>query len=812
MKRLKTFVFFILPLLLSALLACADNKIEGDLSTSRNVVYNFAEKLPGARTVWAASYIDFGDKKYQPLLLSGWFEPESYKDKSWVWAVSQVAKVEMLLSKKESKARELAIRCMPFLLNKKEIQNIDLFINGKKIHTISLKPGFNTYSIPLAKGSLIKGRNVFSFCFSHLQSPYLLTKETTFKRPVAVAFDYLQIGEKGYSDENISKKISSPDGKNILQPLDSEAVFNLIVPENAVMQFSINFESPSKKIPNIRAEVRLRCENEAEKTIFATKKIKPNRLIKIDLSKYAGKNVEIGLLASRNNLKSSKEDKIIWTNPQLLGNFRQINNVILIVVDTLRADHLSCYGGKTQTPNIDTLAKAGTLFKNAYSHIPITGPSHTSIFTSLLPPQHWVHNNAQILKDDNGETLPKILQKNYLETAGFVSLGILNREYGFDRGFDKYYDEFPQEWFKDAGEINALVLPWLNKNYLRPFFLFVHYSDPHEPYSPPGLKYPEIEIRFEGEKVKKFTANGKMQTFSLTLQPGINWLKFISVEHANKNFHFEGWMTSDKNIEIEDITNQSWKSPKFTLSKRVKITNTNAFPLTVRFGVYLKEELSIEEIRERYALEVKFVDKEIGRLFQTLKDLNLWGNSLIVFTSDHGEGLGEHNLIGHIYQLYNSLLSVPLIMSFPGKIPSGNTIYATASHIDILPTILELLEIKSPEKLKGISLVPLLKGEKVTQKPVAAFTYKPEASEDLKGVILRGYKYITSEQNGKEELYFLKDDPQELKNIISENPEIAEEAKRILKNVTSYKSIGKPKAAKKTEETIRKLRSLGYIN
>ena len=160
------------------------------------------------------------------------------------------------------------------------------------------------------------------------------------------------------------------------------------------------------------------------------------------------------------------------------------DNVLLIVVDTLRADHIGVYGSEIPTPNIDGVAARGVMFERAYSHIPITGPSHSSLFTGLLPFEHGVHNNAQIL-DSRFGTLAEILRDHGRSTAAVVSLGVLNQEFGFGRGFTTYRDQFEHSWWKDADEVNQEVFEILAGDLAAPFFLWAHYSDPHEPYAPP---------------------------------------------------------------------------------------------------------------------------------------------------------------------------------------------------------------------------------------------------------------------------------------------------------------------------------------
>ena len=150
---------------------------------------------------------------------------------------------------------------------------------------------------------------------------------------------------------------------------------------------------------------------------------------------------------------------ILWSAVVIGGCARTAKppeHLILIVVDTLRADVLSCYGGDAETPNIDRLAAEGVRFEQARSHIPITGPSHLSLFTSLLPNQHGLRNNAQLFPDDV-EPLAEILKRSGFETTGVVSLGVLSSKFGFSRGFDHYNDNNRGRFWRDAAEVNALA-------------------------------------------------------------------------------------------------------------------------------------------------------------------------------------------------------------------------------------------------------------------------------------------------------------------------------------------------------------------
>ena len=183
-------------------------------------------------------------------------------------------------------------------------------------------------------------------------------------------------------------------------------------------------------------------------------------------------------------------------------------DILLITIDTIRPDRLSCYGyNKKTTPNIDTLAEEGIIFKNAYSQVPLTLPSHTSILTGLLPNHHGVRNNGDYVFDKTVPTLASLLKKNDYVTAAFVSSYVLNNKFGLDYGFDYYNDEveinsqghrhLTSE--RKAAAVTDKVLDWINNNANKKIFIWLHYYDPHEPYSPPSYYSEQFKDPYDGE-------------------------------------------------------------------------------------------------------------------------------------------------------------------------------------------------------------------------------------------------------------------------------------------------------------------------
>ena len=293
-------------------------------------------------------------------------------------------------------------------------------------------------------------------------------------------------------------------------------------------------------------------------------------------------------------------------------------NVVLITLDTLRADHLGCYGNKNvKTPHIDEMAGQGVLFSHAYTPVPVTLPSHTSILTGLYPVYHGVRNNGTFKADENLETLTEVLKQNGFKSAAFIGAFVLDSRYGLDQGFDHYDDYLekdPNHTFmvyneRTAGEVIKSANGWLEKNAQDRFFMWIHCFDPHAPYSPPAP-----------------------------------------------------------------------------------------------FSAMYRHNL--------YNGEIAYTDYALGRFFAALKEKNILDETLLVITADHGEGLGEHAEKTHAIFIYDSTLHVPLIMRYPKAISAGITIEENVSLIDIMPTVLDILDIQKTPPSHGESLLGLIKGKK----------------------------------------------------------------------------------------------------
>lgn len=498
--------------------------------------------------------------------------------------------------------------------------------------------------------------------------------------------------------------------------------------------------------------------------------------------------------------------------------YSPINHVVVIVVDTLRFDAIGCNGGLAETPNIDRLAAEGVNFLNARTHVPITGPSHASLFTSVYPNKHGVKNNGHVMKQAQ-VTLAELLNERGFETTAFISLGVLKEKFGIGRGFNTYVDRFGNDWFRDASEINSEVFRWLRSESAEKGLLWVHYSDPHEPYSAPDQTYPSVKVSAGKELIANISCDGRRQELELPIQDGQAILKFTVASPALG----DGVLLTLKDLRVKrggTITAGrgmfQWSSNKVLynfvsqLPGELIVTPDDRQNNSVKLGITADLKLPSIENRNAYLREVEYTDQAIGELLAVLKEKGWLDSTLLVFTSDHGEGLGEHGHPGHITQLYDSLLRIPLIIWSPGRIPAGHIAAGPAGLIDILPTIADFLGAENNPGWRGASLRKAITEGDDSRFAQFSQTFMPQAPHDLAAIVIGDWKLIHNPTTGEAELYELKSDPAEENNLAVTFPEQTERLLNLLKNWVDNgeESVNlQPLVDSETEEL---LRALGY--
>ena len=434
-------------------------------------------------------------------------------------------------------------------------------------------------------------------------------------------------------------------------------------------------------------------------------------------------------------------------------------NIILISIDTLNPKHLGIYGSERETsPTIDSLANESTLFLNAFGHSPKTSPAHMSMFTSLYPSVHKIRNWNKIqggyALDHHVITLPEILRHVGYNNAAFTGGGNVQSSIGFGEGFS-IYDNEDQVWEK--------AFEWLDQNHDSKFFLFLHTFKVHSPYLPPEPYNTMFGPKYDG--------------------------KIIDSEKGL-------WSLFNSNFEKDD---------PFPGSHHLFWSQVNK-----------EDPKDVERLVALYDGGIRFMnDQLIGTLMNRLRKYDLAKNTLIIFTADHGEEFLQHGDFLH-KELYDEHVQVPLIMKFPDREDwRGKIVQNQASHVDIVPTILEYLALPIPILAQGTSLIRSLEGKGLDLPVFSERIVISDVPDMKKAIRTLDWKYIWWPTEKKKELFHLVGDPGELSNVAEEQAETAKKLHRQLEDwMKDNEQKGKTtRIASNTlsEDTIDKLRALGYI-
>jgi len=427
-----------------------------------------------------------------------------------------------------------------------------------------------------------------------------------------------------------------------------------------------------------------------------------------------------------------------------------VNSVILIAIDTLRAEQLSCYGYKNlTTPHIDKISQEGVIFENMFSpHIP-THPGFTTMMTGVDVMKHQIIcQNGKVELDERIKTLPQILKENGYFTTAADNMGMW-----FKRGFDLYES---YEWAIDSYEwrkaeaVNNVALRHIElaAKQDKPFFCFIHYWDPHTPYLPPKP--------FD----RMFYGKDETDPKNRSMEPVLNFPPFAK--------YFNQWMG-----HVTDIK----------------------FPCA------------------QYDGAIAYCDATLATLFRRIEELGLFENSALIITSDHGEELDEHGCWFDHHGLYDTNIHIPLIIKCPDRIPPNSKVRGMVSMLDLAPTILDLLgipELADENGMLGKSLIPLLnKPEQGTSE----ILFLTESSWMRKrGVRTNKWKFIQAcepdiHRFPEIELYDLEDDKKEQNNVAQKFPEVVEEMKHILDKWVSkrLRETGLPNPIKTQDISLREV-------
>ncbi len=437
-----------------------------------------------------------------------------------------------------------------------------------------------------------------------------------------------------------------------------------------------------------------------------------------------------------------------------------IRHVVLISLDTTRPDHFGFLGNTwIRTPRLDVLAGESIVFTDVVTAAPTTLASHTTLFTGKYPHHHGTPRNGFTVNPDN-EMLTEILQRAGFHTAGFLGSFALDSRFGFDQGFDHYDEQFVQlagragvdQDQRPADQVTDAVLRYLDETGVpERLFLFVHFFDPHKPYLAPE----PYETAYDPRG-----------------REGLNPL----------------------------LLARQAQDPRMDIGRRQAL---------------------------QYAAEISYMDHHIGRLLDGLRERGILDQALLNITSDHGENLLDHEPhFDHGFTVYQSTMRAVWMLRLPGGARGGTRISRIVGSVDVLPTLLGLLELPLPPGIDGEAalLQPAVEG--VEQSPYFGQATKPyqQVETDPRWFNLRKarfvrdgrYKYIQTPFQGTEELYELDVDAGENVNLLrNPTPAMRALADRLRGTLDRWAESADPLPSafdsSQSEETLKRLRSLGYV-
>lgn len=585
---------------------------------------------------------------------------------------------------------------------------------------------------------------------------------------------------------------------SLLAPPGTQLTLDVRIPGNGILEFGYGICAERERNEEVEFSVKLELSDRTIPLFSNVLDLNQRTHIqdifmeKIDLTPYKEEKARITLITkSKSRVKTKSEDGCaktdilsFWFNPVIYRQKQRYpgeraNNVILISIDTLRADHLGCYGYERNTsPNIDLFSRDGVLFKNNFCHSPSTLPSHISMLSSLYPFQHKLVSQKVGIRQEFDSSIPllsDLLRDQEFFTGAFTGGFYLSEKFGFSHGFDFYYEnEVKSQRPDSARALYNKAADWLEKNVDKRFFLFLHTYQVHSPYQSPD----PYNLMFAGEDAP--------------------------------------WKTGDM-LELLAKSGEFNKFTKFT-------------------------EREKENLVALYDAGIRYTDESLIRpLVEKLRELGLYDNSLIILTSDHGEEFYDHGGWTHSHSLYNELLKVPLIIKLPGSQHKGTNVTMVSGIIDIVPTVMDILRIPfSGDKFEGSSLRELVEGNRDEKKLVVGFKYqyftKPDKSLKIglmnisicghvhKLILNEGYPkwhYLYRDPGSfpfpveKIELFDYIQDPLELKNLAETQTVVAND---LMKNLRLYFQKAKELERQfgpsviSDKNILERFKALGYIH
>lgn len=720
---------------------------------------------------------------------NGWSRPQRAR-KGGFYVYSTENKAHLVLYIAERKKINVSLKYALYKPAKRP-GKIKIQINRKHLTTLDVVPGpgtpVKTLSFPIPREHLTLGVNIIRFHF-RTESPKKPAGKNASPAGLSIKlYDMAFSGIPGSSHvfpdcqgsntANVSRvsrvTLKGSEKIGIVQHPNSAVAFDkCYIPAGSYLKFHLGIHprarGQNKKVTFlVFVNENIPRSFDKGRTVFSETVILKNmknrswKEFEVDLSEFSGKVLSF----SFNVLADVDPYSLltVWGEPKIYSQVTQPKyNVVLITLDALRPDHVGCYGcDKKTTPNIDSFAKDAVLYSKCYSPTSWTLPSIASFYTSLYPQTH----RAKCEKLKSGE-------RNYVgPDAKIPTLPVFFKPYHYITQLISWHPFFDDSYglskdfdFFDGNRLNDRktsffaehIQRWIKWLARETFFLHIHVVPPHSPYNAVS-PYDEEFIDFNNPLLK----NGDLKLFYSPYTNDLNKWGKGSNDPAVKNL-------------LSDL----------------------------------------------YDVNLAVSDEFFGKIIRQLKESGIYDDSLIIFSSDHGEQFFEHGDTGHAKSLYAEEIRVPLLIKFPESFNISNRrVDSLVSTIDILPTILEVNNMPIPRYFQGQPLYDLPGGklEEIKREYISLCHAWPDFLYE--GIIWNDYKYIYSKVKKTEELYKMSVDPFEQDNIAGKKPQILLKLRELFKKyrrsvyrASDSKNDNKRKAKqKKDEEKLKKLKALGYL-
>ena len=460
----------------------------------------------------------------------------------------------------------------------------------------------------------------------------------------------------------------------------------------------------------------------------------------------------------------------LWLNGCGRRRWDKRPNILFILIDALRADHLGGYGHLGgHSPALDAIAAEAVVFERAIAQAPWTQPSMASLFCSRYPGVHKVidyksalnsvyHGEERIaVFNDSFVTLVEVLQQAGYATAAFIANPFIVRDFGFAQGFDHFDSSFAKNT-TPGNVVSEAALAWLKKrDPNKPFFCFLHYMDVHGPYNAgPEFLDPLLD-QVEAMPSKRRLSESELKK--------LDYLFALPPVFTNRQQH-------DRLAGYQEY----WAA--------------------------------------RYDAGIRQADHHIGNLKAKLEQMGLWDDAYVIVTADHGESLAEHEYWDHGFSVHHPELHVPLFLRWPRMLAPGKRIRGTVRLIDLMPTLLDQLKLPKVKALQGRTLVRKIAGDD-SEETVAAFAEGVKLGPEQQALYLGDWKLMITPSTARRQLYNVAKDPLEQNELSRQHKEKVKQLAQILQQQTEVNEwLGSKISAERvplTPQQQERLRSLGYL-